>query len=97
MISMKKRAVAAAALAVAVGLPLAGNAVAGPHDVPDPDGGVARKIRPSDKGIRLIEADLELQRAGRISERARAFDGPPQDFPHAIRAGMPLTARNAPP
>lgn len=34
MISMKKRAVAAAALAVAVGLPLAGNAVAGPHDVP---------------------------------------------------------------
>ena len=39
----------------------------------------------------------ELQRAGRISERARAFDGPPQDFPHAIRAGMPLTARNAPP
>ena len=34
MFSKKKRAVAAAALAVAVGLPLAGNAVAGPHDVP---------------------------------------------------------------
>ena len=34
MFSKKKRAIAAAALAVAVGLPLAGNAVAGPHDVP---------------------------------------------------------------
>jgi len=32
--------------------------------VPDPDGGVARKIQPSEKGIRLIEADLELQRSG---------------------------------
>ncbi|WP_280399009.1 MarR family winged helix-turn-helix transcriptional regulator [Nocardia carnea] len=32
--------------------------------VPDPDGGVARKIRPSDKGLRLFESDLELQRGG---------------------------------
>ncbi|MEU1983394.1 MarR family winged helix-turn-helix transcriptional regulator [Nocardia sp. NPDC019395] len=32
--------------------------------VPDPDGGVARKIRPSEKGLELFEADLELQRDG---------------------------------
>lgn len=32
--------------------------------VPDPDGGVARKIRPSEKGLRLFEADLALQRGG---------------------------------
>ncbi|MGW0178490.1 MarR family winged helix-turn-helix transcriptional regulator [Nocardia sp. NPDC003345] len=32
--------------------------------VPDPDGGVARKVRPSEKGLRLFEADLALQRHG---------------------------------
>lgn len=32
--------------------------------VPDPDGGVARKVRPSEKGLRLFEADLALQRRG---------------------------------
>ena len=31
----------------------------------------------------------QLQAAGRISNRARAFTGPPADFPHAIRAGVP--------
>ncbi|MGW0004008.1 MarR family winged helix-turn-helix transcriptional regulator [Nocardia grenadensis] len=32
--------------------------------VPDPEGGVARKVRPSEKGLRLFEADLALQRRG---------------------------------
>ncbi|MEN1944563.1 DUF4105 domain-containing protein [Luteimonas sp. MJ293] len=31
----------------------------------------------------------QLQAAGRISDRARAFTGPPEDFPEAIRAGVP--------
>lgn len=32
--------------------------------VPDPDGGIARKVRPSEKGLRLFEDDLALQRRG---------------------------------
>lgn len=32
--------------------------------VPDPNGGVARKIQPSKKGLRLFEADLEVQQSG---------------------------------
>ncbi|WP_328387971.1 MarR family winged helix-turn-helix transcriptional regulator [Nocardia sp. NBC_00416] len=50
--------------------------------VPDPDGGVARKIRPSEKGLRIFRADLDLQQRG---VGAALADWPDDDVDQLVR------------